>query len=679
MDEQEIQRMYEEVRELAERFGITTTTVNKFNIDFTKLDKQIKDGTITYKDLARTIKQFDSEIDDLNESFDQMQRKQFLREQRAELQQRAQQASLKEATKTTAKGLLKAAETATKGVGQVITGLQTSGGDMSSGLRLSTNIAKGAIDTLGGATGALGSTIAQVGAPMALMPGYLKAVGIGLTGLGAGLSVIAEKGSALAKFGLEVLSAEVDRTIKSFNLATRAGAVFSDGMQGLRQGAVGAELTVEQFSNVIGKTSQDLSLTGLGVTDAARQVGQVGSMFASEGGRIRKQLLALGYTFEEQAELTAEVMGNIRRSGGTRATAEQIATETREYAENLRLISSITGEDARAKQKQVQEQNMILAFQNEVAQMSVTQRAQLNMAMQNLSEVDRKALRDRIITGGNVITQEAAIAEALNRGAREQNEAIYNLVQAGNATAETVLQVQSQFSDSIREGVRANQAVATAAYFTEDQLVSNFARAELERLQITNRINEESFQAGMAGVQGQKTATDELTQGVVRAAEAAQRLAVDLQDILLPAIRKFSDAAGDITTAMADYVRKFTRPSLEGTFVEQILPPATNAPISEQLSYGLTAPYMTQTPRGKDVIQQAEGGVVTGPKDGYPVELHGTEAVVPLPDGRNIPVNVDTDGISKSITTALAPKFDEMIAQLRQNNRLTGGILNNSY
>jgi len=35
------------------------------------------------------------------------------------------------------------------------------------------------------------------------------------------------------------------------------------------------------------------------------------------------------------------------------------------------------------------------------------------------------------------------------------------------------------------------------------------------------------------------------------------------------------------------------------------------------------------------------GGVMTGPMGGYPVELHGTEAVVPLPDGRSIPVTIE--------------------------------------
>ena len=38
--------------------------------------------------------------------------------------------------------------------------------------------------------------------------------------------------------------------------------------------------------------------------------------------------------------------------------------------------------------------------------------------------------------------------------------------------------------------------------------------------------------------------------------------------------------------------------------------------------------------------QYAEGGIASGPKSGYPAELHGTEAVIPLPDGKSVPVEM---------------------------------------
>ena len=50
----------------------------------------------------------------------------------------------------------------------------------------------------------------------------------------------------------------------------------------------------------------------------------------------------------------------------------------------------------------------------------------------------------------------------------------------------------------------------------------------------------------------------------------------------------------------------------------------------------------------------ALGGIASGPTSGFPAILHGTEAVVPLPDGRSIPVNltgaIDSDSIVQALT-----------------------------
>ena len=66
------------------------------------------------------------------------------------------------------------------------------------------------------------------------------------------------------------------------------------------------------------------------------------------------------------------------------------------------------------------------------------------------------------------------------------------------------------------------------------------------------------------------------------------------------------------------------------------------------------------------------GGIVSGPDTGYRALLHGTEAIVPLPDGKNIPVTLDTSKFDASITALLdgIPKSDpsasDRLAQLME-------------
>jgi hypothetical protein len=102
---------------------------------------------------------------------------------------------------------------------------------------------------------------------------------------------------------------------------------------------------------------------------------------------------------------------------------------------------------------------------------------------------------------------------------------------------------------------------------------------------------------------------------------------------------------------------------------------------------------------GSKLPGYAVGGIASGPQGGYPVELHGTEAVVPLPNGRSIPVemsgtnsnnsvvvnvSVDNQGGAQTNTEAQsseqAGKLGKMVAQAvqqeLQNQKRSGGILN---
>lgn len=66
----------------------------------------------------------------------------------------------------------------------------------------------------------------------------------------------------------------------------------------------------------------------------------------------------------------------------------------------------------------------------------------------------------------------------------------------------------------------------------------------------------------------------------------------------------------------------------------------------------------------KDDIGYATGGIVSGPLDGYTTTLHGTEAVVPLPDGKEIPVDMKSSQDNTKNTELLeaqVTRLDEMI------------------
>jgi hypothetical protein len=100
--------------------------------------------------------------------------------------------------------------------------------------------------------------------------------------------------------------------------------------------------------------------------------------------------------------------------------------------------------------------------------------------------------------------------------------------------------------------------------------------------------------------------------------------------------------------------------------------------------------------QGKKMQGYSTGGVARGSTSGYPATLHGTEAVVPLPNGRSIPVemkdsgatnnnivvNISSEGQSNT-QGSTGPDMDKMggaIARAVQeelhNQKRSGGILN---
>jgi hypothetical protein len=78
-------------------------------------------------------------------------------------------------------------------------------------------------------------------------------------------------------------------------------------------------------------------------------------------------------------------------------------------------------------------------------------------------------------------------------------------------------------------------------------------------------------------------------------------------------------------------------------------------------------------------IQAAMGGIFKGPSDGYPATLHGTEAVIPLPNGQAVPVEMP--GFSDMMTSqsgllaAQLSKLDELISVMRNQLSTSQKIL----
>jgi len=74
-------------------------------------------------------------------------------------------------------------------------------------------------------------------------------------------------------------------------------------------------------------------------------------------------------------------------------------------------------------------------------------------------------------------------------------------------------------------------------------------------------------------------------------------------------------------------------------------------------------------------MQFANGGIASGPSSGYQAMLHGTEAVVPLSDGRSIPVTNTSSPEQMGVMSAQLDKLDELISVMKNQLSVSSRIL----
>jgi len=552
---------------------------------------------------------------------------------------------------------------------------------------LGATVLNGAVDLATGSVGMVGDSMAKAGQVMGQFGGKAKIAGAALDIFGSAISAGATAAGKLAKFGIEVLSKEVEKTYKAFNAMASSGALFAGGMSDMRATANLAGMSLETFSKVIKENSETIGQSGLGLTAGTKMIANVSSNFArqvgSSGKSVREELMTLGFSIEDQAGLIAETAANMRRSAGGKNDEKAVAEQTQKYAENLRIIANITGEDAKKKTEAAKQQNQILAFQAELAKMGPQQRAQIDAAMATMTETEKKNLRDRVVLG-EVINKEGAIYEATVAGAREKGEAQLALFKTNELTAESNAKLNADYGEQIQASILGNKELQVASFVTSGVL-TEVGKGMLDAVNQSTTYTTEAVAAGRTNVEAAKASNDALTTGIMGAAVAAEQLKVSLERILTPAIAEYAKVTESILTALSNTLNDLgfigkgevsfwdklksagagavggattgamIGGAVGGTVGTAIMPLAGTAVgglgmgaaggIIGGIGGAITGWFDAKS--GK-----AEGGVAEGPESGYLEKLHGMEAVVPLEGGRSIPV--DLSGITEALSAAMS-------------------------
>ena len=742
-----INEAYENFKKFSEMFGAATPEMAAFikatskgSKEFKKtiddLNKEIKKGKAGYEKQKQVLDALNDAIEELGDTSNDASKTTEKQRLLAERDALAHSAMMKGVTEDVSAGVTKSVVSLTMGAGQFVKGLQAnqSAAQLSGDLfNTGIDIAASGMKTIGGITEKIGDKMLTSANPIV--------AGIGLVVSAAGMltSASVETAAKIVKFGVAVAQAEVEKTFKAFNSMTASGAMFVDGMTGMRTAAGEAGLTVDLFAGVLKNQSANIGASGLGMTEGAKRIG---GALSTGGTAMKKNLLNLGYGFEEQAELVAETMKSMRgsTSGPLKASNQQVAEQTQKYAENLRIIAAITGEDAKKKMAQVQDEANQLAFQQKLARKSPEEQAAIMRGFSNMNSLQRKNFMD-MVNFGSVVNTEGAAAAALSGGLRDSVSEAYQNYQKGTLDDATMRDINSRENGRMQKDYLDQVGIGLAGAAGLPGLAGDLAKSFMQGINEIKGATPEAIKAAEENAKAQKTTSDSLTKSVMGAEVAAMRLKTDLQEILTPAIEDFAKISHTMLNAIKDQLadmgygqstaqktkNKQNTVEMKSQYNEKYggwgqmqyendvatwnreqagkrklkdlkesgdeegyntmladinrakehlgnLRAAGMAPADTGPS--MVAQYMT-TQGTVPVGKYANGGIASGSVSGYSAELHGTEAVVPLPDGKTIPVKLDSSSLNAAMQEQTG-LLHSILASMVKGNHLTSGILQNS-
>lgn len=568
-----------------------------------------------------------------------------------------------------------------------------------------------AVQAVGKGGSIIGDGLGSVGGILTTFGGKIPRVGKFVQLLGEGLSIAApivgkvSKGlSDVALGALPILQKQLEMQYNSFVSLSTSGAMFANGITGMVNAAGKANLLLPEFAEVVKEQSVNLAASGIGVTEAAKQMGEVGTVMKKNG--IARELLNLGIGYKEQAAAVAETMAQMRQSGGRLTSSDEVvAAQTQKYAENLKIIAAITGEDARKKEAQVKEEANKLAFQQKLNGLDEVQRSNVIQAMQNMSDAQRKAFEETVVFGRTITPESAALVANVSGFGDLVNTAAKQF-QDGTLDANTMRATQAQYGETIKQSLLQQTGIAQAAFANAGELATALGNAMGNELQFLNKTSPEAIAAATKALEEQKKTTDKQTEDTLAAVEAGRKLAEDVQKKVLESnvMGLYANAVKDTTTTMTNLIDTFTseqskisgistpgktaaganQQSIEtgkvigegvgmvageviggalGSFagpVGTLIGGAAGAALGSYLG-GLaggfiagnlnkpSAPSAVPDATGGLGVVGAAGGIATGPRSGYRATLHGTEAIVPLPQG------MDANTIGQALQNTLTP------------------------
>jgi len=393
------------------------------------------------------------------------------------------------------------------------------------------------------------NSMKDVGGMMSQMGGKSKIAGVGLTVLGSAVGMAADGLSELAKAGIQFMIKETQKSIETFRTMSQSGAMFADGAVGMRKAAADAGMTLQDFSKVTTQNKELFAKMGMGVTGGTQRM--AGAMKAG-GEQMQNELFALGYSMEDQGNLMAQTMAAMSDpTGKLKASNEEVAARAKKYAQDLAMLSALTGEDMKAKQEKIKQENLELAVAQKLAKMDPKQKAEFEAMQATLNDTQRRQLKERMVYG-TVISADLAVMEATSSNLKQQGDEVYQAYKDGTASAEKGMELRSKYDQKIAKDALGQESLAAAGMAGVGGAAGDAVKGFATLVTEGNKFTEEGIKetARILEERKKQAATDPM----VGVQKAANDFSKQLEDLATKNLGAFGGALKTTMTTITDSV-----------------------------------------------------------------------------------------------------------------------------
>jgi hypothetical protein len=527
---------------------------------------------------------------------------------------------------------------------------------------------------------------------------------------GLGVAGLTKAGADSLKFLNDFLGKEFQTIIGSYNKIGDSGIILARGMTDLKTAAADAGMGVDTFAAALQKNADNFRQSGLGMTAGAMKFSSVMTELQKNGGQYSKQLFELGFSTADQADLVSSAMANLARTTNLEnVSAQEIASLSLQYAKSLRLISDLTGKSAEEQRKEQEEQRKNIALQAELQKLGPNAQRTFEQGIATLPKQMQTAVTELLGPLHSITDQQAAYFYQNDANFRKVVDNFRASVESNTPDPNIAQETAQNLADYNKSILNNKDAItlSTVSMYGASGAGADLGKAYNDLKQDVLGFTDESVKAAAKALDQLTKHVDPLTESSANLEVTLNNFNKEMAEIALKSLPEYaqviSRTATDLSTAVKDTLKLLGLGGNENADTDTNYkgkPPkeeqkdqSTLGKFFGSMWYQLKNSAGNYQESGQSTPTQgyANGGISSGPTTGYTALLHGTEAIVPLPDGKNIPVSIETpdymdlpgaDTLNKNLDPdIIKPKSldkDDHIQNTQKTNALFQTLLDSS-